>query len=163
MWRLLSSISRHSKMRASPPSFTSLQKAAMASAFALRTCQSHTGRYRQRCGCTQSTCSDQSINKSPSVSLKLHHARAQCKQNVAVSRLMAVYMVVTLRAETFMLAGCCGATLSRYLPRLCWAACLHTRSKVGRLDTWHRSLELVREYPAVGRGLALFLLLLRRR
>lgn len=85
--------------------------------------------------------------------------------------LMAVYEVLTLRAAALVLAGCfatallavgCEATID---PGIFRAYVGHhvsqTRSTEGRLDTWHRSLELVYEYPVWGVGssnAALFLL-----
>ncbi len=91
---------------------------------------------------------------------------------VVACGLMAIYKVVTLRAGSLILAGCC-ATLLLVLACEAWILypgifraysgghTSQTRSTEGRLDIWHRSLEVVREHPAWGVGssnAAIFLL-----
>jgi len=85
--------------------------------------------------------------------------------------LMVLYKVVNLRIASLMLAGCCGALLlvliceTPLYPGIFRAYGGHhvsqTRSTEGRIDTWHRSLEVVREHSVWGVGssnAALFLL-----
>jgi O-antigen ligase len=85
--------------------------------------------------------------------------------------LMAAYKVITIRGASYLLAGCCGTLLlilsceAGLYPGIFRAyAGRHTsqtRSTQGRIDIWHRSLELVSAHPAWGVGssnAALFLL-----